>query len=114
MAMDAAALRRLMLDINQSAFGVSITVTRPGLAAIATTGIWLVTPLGEEQPYGTDLSKREPRRVMAIARADVATMPRGTTVSAPELLGGTAKTWKVDGLELVDAIQWRVILALAG
>jgi hypothetical protein len=37
-------------------------------------------------------------------------MPRGTSVVAPEQAGATAKTWKVDGLERVEADAWRVIL----
>lgn len=110
--MDVGALRELVRDINASAFGVSITVTRPGEAAIATTGIWQISPLQEDQPYGADLAKREPRRVLAIARADVPTMPRGTVISAPELPSGLAKSWTVDGLDLVDPIHWRVIVKL--
>jgi len=48
--------------------------------------------------------------VMALPRADLTNVPRGTSVVAPESPGGTDKTWVVDGLERVEADTWRVIL----
>jgi hypothetical protein len=98
------------------AFGVPITVTRPAPenTPVATTGIWQAAPLLEEPPYGQDLQRRDPRRVMAIPRDTVLThIPRGSVIVAPEQLGGTARTWHVDGLERMAADEMRVILAAA-
>lgn len=117
--MDLSSLRTLVLTLNQRAHGVAATVTRPAPdnTPVSTTGIW-VTSREDQQPFGADLLRREPRRVMALPRyaADgttvlLATMPRDTTVSAPEKLGGTAVTWTVTGLdESIQPDQWRVIL----
>ena len=98
-----------------AAFGLAVTVTRPAPdnTPIATTGVWFNDAFEQEpRPYGTDFQRREPRRLMAIPRSAVATMPRGTTVAAPEIQGGTSKTWRVDGLDTVDADFWRVVLIL--
>lgn len=99
-----------------AAFGLLVTVTRPApdSTPIATTGIWLDEGLDEDRPYGTDFQARDPRRLMAIPRADVATMPRGTTITAPEIAGGATKTWRVDGLDDVDPQFWQVVLMLVG
>lgn len=109
-------LRSLVLSLNQAAHGVAATVTRPApdSTPISTTGIWAQTaPLEDAQPYGTMLQRRDPRRVMAIPRADVPTMPIGTTVVAPETIGGTNKTWRVESLERTEGDHWRVILRTA-
>ena len=50
---------------------------------------------------------------MALPRADLSTLPRGTTIVAPETIGGTDKTWVVDGLERVEADTWRAIVRQA-
>lgn len=108
-------LRSLVLSLNQATHGVTATVTRPAPdnTPIATTGIWEVAPKDDSQPYGTDFRKVDRRRVMALARADLPTLPRGTTIVAPETLDGENKTWVVDGLERVDADTWRVIVLLS-
>lgn len=113
--MDLGPLRTLALEINLAAHGVSATVTRPAPddTPVETTGIWHTAPPEDAQPYGTDFRRREPRRILALPRADLPTMPRGTTISAPETIGGTAKTWTVDGLERVEADTWRVLVTLA-
>ena len=72
-----------------------------------------MAPVAESVPYGTDFQRREPRRVLAVKRADVVTLPRGTVITAPEKLGGADKTWRVDGLEReIDAYYWRAIVVL--
>lgn len=93
------------------AFGLPITVTRAEPSdPIDTTGIWL-PPLVEEQPFGTALRRREPRRVMSVPRSDVlATMPLGTVIVAAEEIGQAAKTWRVDALDRTERDAWRVIL----
>jgi len=111
--MDVGSLRSLVLSRNQAWHGVTATVTRPAPddTPVSTTGIWSpFSPQQDDQPVGTDFRRREPRRVMALPRADLTNVPRGTSVVAPESPGGTDKTWVVDGLERVEADTWRVIL----
>ena len=111
--MDHGALRTLALDVSFGVHGVSVTVTRPSEAPIATAGIWL-QPLEDQRPFGTDLQRREPRRLMALRRDAVASLPRGTLVSAPETDGGSTKTWRVDEIEqAVDPQTWRIALVQA-
>lgn len=105
---------RPSLDPALSAFGVSVVVTRPDYddTPIATTGFWL-SPLTDDQPVGTDFTRREPRRVLVVPRAAVPTAPRGTLVTAPELEGGASRTWRVDGFQQVaDPDHFRLIVAL--
>jgi hypothetical protein len=86
------------LDAPLSAFGEAATVTRPAPndTAISTSVIWH-GPADEPQPYGHDLARRDPRRVMTIPRSDVAEAPKGTLIDAAELDGGPVKRWMVDG-----------------
>jgi len=94
------------------ALGLAIVVTRPAPEStpVATTGIWL-TPLFEEQPYGSDLRRRDPRRLMGIARtADLDFIPRGSLIDAPEQLGGVSRTWMVEGYDRVIADEMRVLV----
>jgi hypothetical protein len=111
--MDLGPLRALALSLNFSAHGVPATVTRPNDVALDTTAIWLPEP-PEAQPYGTDFSRREPRRLLALRRdATFAQLPRGTLIVAPEQRGGTARTWQVDGYQRTEADHWRVIVVAA-
>ena len=109
--MDLSALRALVTTLNVETHGVPVTVTwiEPGVAPITTRGIW-DQMLDEAMPYGTDLQRSEPRRQMALSRTVLASVPRGTLISAPERTGGVAKTWKVDGLGHSTPEMWRVIL----
>ena len=103
---------RVPFDAITLAFGVPVTITRPAPdnAPIATTGVWL-EPNTEDQPFGTDVRRAEPRRLLAIPRSALAMVPvRGTTVAAPEIEGGTVKTWRVDGVERSDADHWRLFV----
>lgn len=99
------------------AFSVPATVTRPAPDAtpVPTTGIWL-TSLVEVRPFGTDFQRRDPRRVLSVTRDAILThIPRGSTIVAPEQVGWTPKTWRVDGYERVDSDDMRLILiAIAG
>lgn len=110
--MDLGPLRTLALNLQLSAHGVAATVTRPTPddTPISTRGIWL-RPADDPQPYGTDLRRRDPRRVIALPRADVPTLPRGTLVEAAEITGGAALTWRVDGFDQVAEVDhWRAIV----
>lgn len=106
--------RRVPLSSALAAFGLPATVTRPAPDddPISTTGFW-VSPLEETVPYGSDLPRRDPRRVFVLPRADVPTINRGTLIEAAEFEGDTVKTWRVDGLDRsVDPDHFRVIVTL--
>lgn len=106
----------LPVSITQAVMGVPITVTRPAPddTPIATRGIWRPAPLEDSRPYGTDFQRVGPRRVMAIGKADVDDLPRGSIIAAPEVIDGVTKNWRVDGFDpQVDPYQWRVILVSA-
>lgn len=107
--MDLGPLRTLALDIQFSTHGVAATVTRPAPddTPIATTVIWL-TPATDDG--GQDLSRREPRRILALKRADVPTVPRKTLITAPAKAGEADTTWRVDQIELVEVDQVRVVV----
>src|SRR5688572_18387890 len=105
---------RVPVGVLLTAFGVPATVTRPApdTTPIATTRVWLPA-LEEPQPYGTDFQRREPRRRLALPRSVLPTLPRGTSVAAPEIAGAAVKTWTVDGLErAVDPDFWFPILTI--
>src|SRR6185436_16430516 len=111
--MDLGPLRALALDLTASAHGVTATVSRPAPdnAPIVTRGIWITFPLEEPRPYGTDFQRREPRRVLALPKSALATLPRGTIIVAADRVGGSIKTWRVDGLDpQVVPEQWRAIV----
>jgi hypothetical protein len=92
------------------AFGLPVTVTVPLGNPVGTTGVW-VQALEEAQPFGTDLARRDPRRVLAIPRtAALDTIPRGSVILAAEVEGGPTRTWRVDGLERTEADLFRVIV----
>lgn len=115
--MPSAELRALVLSVNQSVHGVPATVTRVAPASttpITTTVLWpSATPLQEDQPYGLELARKGPRRVMAVPRVDVDSLPMGSLIVAPEQPGGTNVTWRVDGMERVEADTWRAIVMVA-
>lgn len=100
---------RVPMSAVLSAFGVEGTVTRPDDTPIPATVVWL-PPLIEDVPTGMNSSRREVIRLMAFDRAQVPTAPRGTLIEAPELAGGEIKTWRVDGHDLHDAEQIRVVV----
>lgn len=97
------------------AFGLPATVTRPAPddAPISTSIIWL-SPLAEDQPYGVDFSRRDPRKVLAVPRSAVVSMPRGTQISAAETPGSEVRSWRVDELlRPADVDHWRVAVTPA-
>jgi len=91
-------------------FGLPATVTRPHEPAITTTVAW-VPPLTEEHPSGaTAARRRESRKVLAVRRDQVPTVPRGTVIVAPEELDGTDETWRVDGVEHEEHDHYRLVV----
>lgn len=107
---------RVSLGPILSAFGVPATVTRPAPdnTPVVTTGVW-VRPLHEEQePFGANRRRREPRQVLSLPRTSaLATMPEGTLIVAPEEAGGPSVTWRWDGMEQAESDCWRVIVVPA-
>lgn len=112
--MDNGPLRALVLDINLTTHGVPATVTRPfpDDTPIVTRGIWLTWDT-DAPPTGTEFQRREPRKVLALRRLDVPTVPRGTVILAPQKGGDTVQAWRVDGTETVFADHVRVIVVAA-
>jgi hypothetical protein len=114
--MDLGSLRALALDLNLAAHGVDVTVTRPAPddTPIATRGIWM-TWITEDVPAASDFQRREPRKVMALSRIVVPTVPRGTLIVAPppQGTGSVTQTWRVDGTERVEADHTRVFMVPA-
>lgn len=107
--MDLGPLRTLALDLNFSAHGVAATVTRPAPDddPIVTTAIW-VTPTTNPLPAGLALQRHDQRRVLALKRADVPTVPTKTLIVAPPKAGDADQTWRVDGTDRVEPDHVRV------
>jgi len=105
--MDLAPLRALALDLNLTAHGVDVTVTPTGGAAVETRGLW-ETPSTEAA--GFDLRRQEARRVLVLARAAVASAPRGSIVLAPDRTGGTVLRWRIDGVDRAEDEVLRVFV----
>jgi hypothetical protein len=110
--MDLAPLRALALEVNFSVFGVDATVTLAGADPIATTGVW-AQPSTADMPVGGEFQRREPRRVLVFRVADVGTLPRGTTILAPEYGSAVERTWRVDGIDGQTAEVIRALVVMA-
>lgn len=111
--MALGTLRTLVREIVDNVYGVPISITRttPDEGPIETVGTW-VPALASGQVYGTEMNGREAGRVMVIGRnADLPDIPRNSRISAPEELGGTARTWKVEGYDSLPSVdRFRVVL----
>ena len=107
--MDLGPLRALVTDLNFQAHGLAVTVTTPGGLPVAVTGIWL-TPATDHYPLGQEFRRASPTRAMALRVDEVAQVPRGTVIVAPERSGGADQTWKVDSVERLEAAHVRVIV----
>jgi hypothetical protein len=95
-------------DINFATLGVPCQVLLPGFELdppIQTTVIRL-TPETASMPPGLDLRRAEPRRMMALRRADVPTVPRGTLVT----ITADGTTWRVDATDRADDGHVRVFV----
>lgn len=99
--MDLGPLRTLAAELNFDAHGVAVQVTRPREVPEAGAGIWQ-NNLSDSQPVGRDFMAREPRRLMAFRRSEFPDLERGTVVRASETIGGVARTWQIDGVELTE------------
>jgi len=97
------------LDPIFDAFSVPATVRPPGADSIETSGVW-VTSTTEGRPGYGDLQRREMVRVLALKRAEVPSVPKGTAILAPETADGDVLRWRVDGFEVVEADCLRVVV----
>lgn len=91
-----------------AAFGLAATVTPPGGSPVATTVIWL-PPVAVDTP-GVLQPTNTPQPVLALPRADVPTVARGTLIDAPETVGGTSKTWIVEAILGQTSDETRVLV----
>jgi hypothetical protein len=96
------------------AFGVAATVTRsaPNDAPIQTSIIWVgATDIDSGDP---SFERRESRRIISIPKADVAAVPVGTLIAAPEYEGAPVQTWCVKSHHHAEFDEWRVIVSCEG
>jgi hypothetical protein len=106
------SVRALAQDVTFEALAVAGTVTRPNEPAIEARVLW-VTPSTESLPGGGGFQRREARRGVALLKSEVASVPAGTIILAPELEGGESKRWKVEGPDVILPDQIRVIVVAA-
>lgn len=93
--MDVAALRALVVETNFSVHGVTVTVTTPDAErSITTLAIWMTTDT-QHAPMDAPFPRRDPRRVLALKRSEIAEVPIGTEIEAPARGGDPARTWIV-------------------
>ncbi len=90
---------------------VTATVTPVGGSAIVTSGVWM-DPAIIEVPEGVPFGRAEEVKLLAVTLADVPSAPRLSVVVAPEVAGGSDKTWRVEsGFRSVGS-RSRVLLLL--
>lgn len=89
----------------------SVKVPTPGSLWVSTVVVWL-GPVVDTAPYGEEGPRVEPRRRLALRRADIPAAPKGTRVRASETLGGPSAVWHVDGLaQPAEADELRVFVS---
>jgi hypothetical protein len=96
-------------EAAQDAFGVPAVVTLPDASTVDTTVIWL-PPVTVEVPVGNDFRRVEQWRVLALPRADVPQVERGTVVQAAEEEGGDESLWRVDSVLGLDSDHTRCVM----
>lgn len=97
------------LSLAHQVFGVPATVTPPGGSPISTTAVWIL-PQTVEVPLDSEFQRAERRRILALRRDQVPAVPRGTVIAAPEVKGGAVLSWRVDGVDRLDAEEFRVLV----
>ena len=109
---------RVPMTVAISAFGLSVTVTRPGEPAVRTSAIWVppVRRTASDEVYGApDITTRDQeRKVLAVPlSATLPDVPLGTEIVAAENELADPQTWRVDGFERIEADHVRVVLVPA-
>lgn len=103
------ALGELALQVQFDVTGVPATITLPDSMVIQTSAIWLEQIL-VDVPVSGDFTRREARRVVALLKADVPSVPKDTRIDAAERDGGPVQAWRVDQPEGADPDHSRVIV----
>lgn len=102
---------RVPMDALLSAFGVPATLTPVGGSPVSVTAIWAGSPSFDENPVGHEFNRRQPRKVISIAKSStVLSIPRGSVIVTSEKEGGEPVTWQVDNTELEDADHFRLLV----
>lgn len=104
----------LVNSITHGAAGITpvsvpITVTPDGGDPITAVGNWVDSRIFEV-PEGAGFQRREGSHFMTVTIAAVPTTPRGTVVVAPEVVGGSNKTWRVESSEPAVALGTRILI----
>jgi len=110
----------LLTFVREKQFALQVrstpaTVTRPAPddTPITTRIIWVV-PGSEAGPSGADFGRTDRRRIVAIRRDEVPTVPTGTRINAAEPPDTTLRDWITDGpLTPMDADHVRVFVIQA-
>ncbi|HEV8642166.1 MAG TPA: hypothetical protein VGV13_13785 [Methylomirabilota bacterium] len=89
-------------------FGAAAVVTRPGQAAVTTIVIVLSGAAAQFPEALNGLTVTEQHRAIDLTRADVPTIPTGTTITVSE--GTDAGTYAVDGLIWQDGQMSRALV----
>jgi hypothetical protein len=106
---------RPSFDAALDAFSLPATVTPPGGPAVTTKAIWLPSK-AVEVPSGVDIRHAEERRVMALPRADVPQILKGTIVNVAEYDGAALSNWMIDPTFrndptlTADPTHWKVLV----
>lgn len=87
-------------------FAKAATVTPPDSEPVQTAVIWLNR--SEASPGDSAYQREEQRRVVAIRRDHVPSVPRGTLVACAALLEDEPQVWVVDATESVAPDHQRV------
>lgn len=104
------------LGVLFGAFGLSATVTPVGGAPVAASVAWIETrptvgALGLTQMGGAAVT--ELRRRLTLRKDQVATLPIGSRIDAPELAGGPSTPWRADRVDDFDPELLRVVVSPA-
>jgi hypothetical protein len=97
------------------AFSQPATVTPPGGPAVSTKAVWLPSK-AVEVPSGVDIRHAESRRILALPKADVPQIPKGTIVHVAEADGQAAVNWMIDPTFrndptlTADVDHWKVLV----
>ena len=97
------------LSLAMDAFSVPAVVTLKSENPVTTRGVWL-SPEAVGFDVGDEYQGRAPKRIMAIGKSDVPTIPRGTKIVAPEESGEATKTWEVQESARVQNDQHNIVL----
>ena len=107
--MDIGSIREWVTETTFGAIGIPGTVTLEGATPIDVTVLWLQTETSEA-PMGADVPRRDLMRSLAIRRAEVPNVPRGTLITVAERAELAAREWKVDSFLEGTAEHHRVLV----